>query len=395
MPDGDAVDEQALEETEVAAPEADETAGRSNPPPRPRPPAELAEAPPSPPTTGVGVTRIVTKRQSPSGSAVGAGPDRRCGAGPGARHPGLPRQAVPHPERVDGPDARDRPARAGEPDRRPFSEPEVGDVVVFHPPAEGATGQPCGVTRSPAGQACDSPRPRSARTSTSSSASSPARATRSRSRTYVILNGKRQPKDFAPLWRAVQLPQSPSGFPPTALRDGARQPWLLRRQPLLGPRSRDWIIGGAFRHLLASRPSASSEAGGARENTRRAQGLACAAAPPVRASSAMTGRWASGSSRVPTSSAVAAWQAARRGRRAVRLRGADAHGPALAVGAERLQAARRGGARGAVPAGAAVAAWVAVTSRCVRGIDERGLHVTNLAALSDVLRGWASRAACA
>ncbi len=32
-----------------------------------------------------------------------------------------------------------------------------------------------------------------------------------------------------------------------------------------------------------------------------------------------------------------------------------------------------------------IATRVAVTSRCVRGIDERGLHVTNLAALSDVL----------
>jgi ribonuclease HII len=32
-----------------------------------------------------------------------------------------------------------------------------------------------------------------------------------------------------------------------------------------------------------------------------------------------------------------------------------------------------------------VASCVAVTSRCVRGIDERGLHKTNLAALSDVL----------
>jgi ribonuclease HII len=31
------------------------------------------------------------------------------------------------------------------------------------------------------------------------------------------------------------------------------------------------------------------------------------------------------------------------------------------------------------------AARVAVTSRCARGIDERGLHVTNLAALSDCL----------
>jgi ribonuclease HII len=33
-----------------------------------------------------------------------------------------------------------------------------------------------------------------------------------------------------------------------------------------------------------------------------------------------------------------------------------------------------------------IAAKVAVTSRCVRGIDERGLHKTNLAALSDTLR---------
>lgn len=33
-----------------------------------------------------------------------------------------------------------------------------------------------------------------------------------------------------------------------------------------------------------------------------------------------------------------------------------------------------------------VADKVAVTSRCARGIDERGLHRTNLAALSDVLR---------
>jgi ribonuclease HII len=33
-----------------------------------------------------------------------------------------------------------------------------------------------------------------------------------------------------------------------------------------------------------------------------------------------------------------------------------------------------------------IACKVAVTSRCVRGIDERGLHKTNLAALSDTLR---------
>ena len=37
------------------------------------------------------------------------------------------------------------------------------------------------------------------------------------------------------------------------------------------------------------------------------------------------------------------------------------------------------------------AARVVVVSRCVRGIDARGLHKTNLAALRDALRGVTSR----
>ena len=41
------------------------------------------------------------------------------------------------------------------------------------------------------------------------------------------------------------------------------------------------------------------------------------------------------------------------------------------------------------------AARVAVVSRCVRGIDGRGLHVTNLAALRDALVRWRGPAACA
>ena len=41
-------------------------------------------------------------------------------AGSGAGHPGVPDQAVPDPERVDGPDAEDRPARAGQPPRQPL-----------------------------------------------------------------------------------------------------------------------------------------------------------------------------------------------------------------------------------------------------------------------------------
>ena len=42
----------------------------------------------------------------------------------------------------------------------------------------------------------------------------------------------------------------------------------------------------------------------------------------------------------------------------------------------------RRAARGALPGGVRAAARVAVTIRCVRGIDARGLHVTNLEALA-------------
>ncbi len=46
------------------------------------------------------------------------------------------------------------------------------------------------------------------------------------------------------------------------------------------------------------------------------------------------------------------------------------------------------GARGALPARAAQRARVVVVvSRCARGIDARGLHKTNLAALRDAMRG--------
>ncbi len=56
--------------------------------------------------------------------------------------------------------------------------------------------------------------------------------------------------------------------------------------------------------------------------------------------------------------------------------------------AERLQAAHRARrARSCIPLVLRSAARVVVVSRCVRGIDARGLHKTNLAALRDALRG--------
>ena len=42
-----------------------------------------------------------------------------------------------------------------------------------------------------------------------------------------------------------------------------------------------------------------------------------------------------------------------------------------------------------------IAARVSIVTRCAPGIDARGLHKTNLAALRDALNGWPARAASA
>ena len=61
--------------------------------------------------------------EAPAQLAGRAGHDRGRGARPCTRHPGVPRQAVPDPERVDGADARHRPARAGRPRELPLQRP--------------------------------------------------------------------------------------------------------------------------------------------------------------------------------------------------------------------------------------------------------------------------------
>ena len=63
------------------------------------------------------------------------GRDRRARPRAGAGDPGLDRQAVPDPLGIDGADARRRPAGPGQPLHLPLQRPDVGDIVVFHPPA--------------------------------------------------------------------------------------------------------------------------------------------------------------------------------------------------------------------------------------------------------------------
>ena len=65
-----------------------------------------------------------------------------------------------------------------------FKDPEIGNIVVFHPPLGAEQGRECGVARKP-GQACPEPTRRSP-TPISSSGSSPVPGTRSRSRTGIL-----------------------------------------------------------------------------------------------------------------------------------------------------------------------------------------------------------------
>ena len=92
----------------------------------------------------------------------------------------------------------DRPARARQPHRRRASAtPDVGDIVVFHPPAGAEQTTPCGAPAAATARPATSRR-RRAPTSTSSSASSPVRATGSAiDDGHVVLNGKRQKEPFA------------------------------------------------------------------------------------------------------------------------------------------------------------------------------------------------------
>ena len=73
----------------------------------------------------------------------------------------VPRQAVQDPERLDGADAHDRPARARQPPRDDLQRPHVGEIVVFHPP-EGRRGtalRPAHYEVSPGGAPCDQTNP--------------------------------------------------------------------------------------------------------------------------------------------------------------------------------------------------------------------------------------------
>ena len=118
-----------------------------------------------------------------------------------------------------------------------FSDPEIGDIVVFHPPQGADTApRPAGSSR------CRRARPARSRstsppTRTSSSASSPRPATRSSIKDgHAIVNGEPIEDDFIKPCgggRAAATAEADHDPARSLLHDG-RQPWIQRRQPILG-----------------------------------------------------------------------------------------------------------------------------------------------------------------
>ena len=202
---------------------------------------------------------------------------------------------------------------------------------------------------------------------------------------HAIVNGKVQDGDddvrpCAP--GTCNFPQSDQDSAGSLFYDG-RQSWGERRQPILGSRPRGLDHRTGLRHLLATQTRRRLLTAPKRRQRPRSRGPAAAGAPPA-GCSASTASSAAGSSPAPTRRGggalpgplVAAAVLLDYGRLTTReVRALTRLDDSKVHDAEQREAL--------YPLVVRTAARVAVTSRCVRGIDERGLHVTNLAALRD------------
>ena len=98
-----------------------------------------------------------------------------------------------------------------------FSDPEVGDIVVFHPPAGAESDNTCGGSRRREGQACDRPTTEQADVNFIKRVVAGPGDRISIDDGHVILNGKRQKEAFIrPCGQRLRLrlPERRSRFPP-------------------------------------------------------------------------------------------------------------------------------------------------------------------------------------
>jgi signal peptidase I len=128
-----------------------------------------------------------------------------------------------------------------------FSDPEIGDVVVFHPPAGAENGQSCGAPP-PEGQPCDTPTDDRADVNFVKRVVAGPGDRISIDDGHVVLNGERQDEDFirpcgegsdCDFPREITVPADHYFMmgDNRGASDDSR---------FWGPVPREWIIGGAF-----------------------------------------------------------------------------------------------------------------------------------------------------
>ena len=135
-----------------------------------------------------------------------------------------------------------------------FSDPDVGDVVVFHPPTGAEEDDMCG-EQPPMGQVCLKATPHKADVNFIKRVVAGPGDRLAIRNGHVILNGKRQKEPFIrPCARrggGVRLPARGHDSGRYLLHDG-RQSWVVGRQPVLGTGPSQVDRRRCLRDLLAS-----------------------------------------------------------------------------------------------------------------------------------------------
>ena len=130
-----------------------------------------------------------------------------------------------------------------------FGDPEIGDIVVFHPPRGSVNGDSSAAPETQSGEACPAADPTRSRTRTSSSGSWPARATRCRSRTATRSStaGGQGATSSGPCrgGGSCNLPKTITIPPDDYFMMGDNR-GSSDDSRFWGPVPRDWIIGEAF-----------------------------------------------------------------------------------------------------------------------------------------------------
>ena len=211
-----------------------------------------------------------------------------------------------------------------------FTDPNVGDVVVFHPPAGAEGDNACGGGTPPAGQACARRRPSSADVNFIKRVVAGPGDRIAIDDGHVILNGKRQKEPFArPCGggEGCDYPQRDHRFRAGHYFMMGDNRGSSDDSRFWGPVPSNWIIGGAFATYWPPKPHRAPLRRGRRRRDRgtsaraqRAKRRALDRLAPVpvrpRARLPLRGRRRRGRARLPR-------RPARRGRGAVRPRGAD------------------------------------------------------------------------